>query len=129
MESQPGVGQPLVMVVDDDRDVREALREALEHGGYAVVEADNGRDALDCLSSQPAPAVILVDLLMPVMNGWDFVKRVQSNPALSGIPIMIVTASGRHWGYPAESVVRKPLKVSQLLAALRILAPPGATAQ
>ncbi len=115
---------PTVMVVDDDEQMREALREVLEDGGFDVIACANGRDALACLADQPPPAVILFDLSMPVMDGWEFARRLQSNPLSAGIPRIALTARASHWGYPTERVLKKPVDVRQLLDAVRALVTP-----
>src|SRR5688572_24600390 len=116
------------MVVDDDADIREALRDVLEQAGYGVAEAANGREALRYLTGNPAPMAILLDLFMPVMDGWQFAQRVQATPRLADIPLIVVTASGAHWGYPSERVLRKPLDLSRLLEVLRQVVPQSRTA-
>ena len=115
----------VVLVVDDDPDIRDALRDVLEEAGYQVAEAGHGAQALAYLASQPPPAAILLDLFMPVMDGWQFARQMQSVPALAAIPIIVVTASGRHWGYPSGKVLRKPLDLHELLQTLRELPSPA----
>jgi GAF domain-containing protein/DNA-binding response OmpR family regulator len=80
-----------VLVVDDDADFRDLTRRMLEREGYTVVEAVNGRAALDRLRDT-APGVILLDLMMPEMDGFDFVAAVQANPAWRALPIVVITA-------------------------------------
>jgi CheY-like chemotaxis protein/two-component sensor histidine kinase len=80
-----------VLVVDDNAEVREVLRRAFEQEGWNVAEAVNGRDALERLA-QATPSLILLDLMMPVMDGFEFVMRVRKEPAWRAIPIVVVTA-------------------------------------
>jgi signal transduction histidine kinase/DNA-binding response OmpR family regulator len=80
-----------VLVVDDDVTLRQLLRRMLEPEGYTVVEAENGRVALDRLSSV-APSVVLLDLMMPEMDGFEFVTEFRRNEAWRGIPIVVITA-------------------------------------
>jgi chemosensory pili system protein ChpA (sensor histidine kinase/response regulator) len=110
---------PLVMIVDDDEQIREALRDVLEHEGFAVVEAANGHEALTYLTTHPPPAVVLFDLSMPVMDGWELAQRLRSDARTAGIPMIVLTARGSHWGYPTDRVLRKPFDVRQLLDTLR----------
>jgi CheY-like chemotaxis protein len=109
---------PTVLIVDDDCDVRDGLKELLIDAGYLPVCARHGDEALSYLRRNPAPAAILLDLFMPVMNGWEFVKRVRAT-TLASIPIIAITGAEPHWGVPVPNVVRKPLHPEALLGALR----------
>ena len=80
-----------VLVVDDDTGLRQLLRRMLEPQGYAVVEAENGRAALECLR-EVSPSVILLDLMMPEMDGFEFVAEFRRHEAWRAIPIVVVTA-------------------------------------
>src|SRR6187399_2509237 len=83
-----------VMVVDDERDPRESVCEWLTAKGYAVVPARDGADALRQLRAADGhkPDVILLDLMMPVMNGWQFREQQAKDPELSSIPVVVITA-------------------------------------
>jgi CheY-like chemotaxis protein len=80
-----------VLVVDDDAETRALLRRMLEPAGYTVVEANNGRVALERLSEVP-PSVVLLDLMMPEMDGFEFVAEFRRREAWRGIPIVVITA-------------------------------------
>lgn len=114
-----------VFIVDDDVDVREALAELLEGRGFPVATAANGSDALDLLRDmREPPAVILLDLMMPVMDGYDFMIEHQLDPRLADIPLVVITAdldvdSGRVRG--DVPVLTKPVQLPQLLSTLRRL--------
>jgi CheY-like chemotaxis protein len=84
------------MVVDDDSDIRIALREVLEDEGYEVIDFPNGREALEYLKAAPgnAPRLILLDLMMPVMNGWQFRTAQLGEPSLADIPVVVISADG-----------------------------------
>jgi CheY-like chemotaxis protein len=114
-----------VLIVDDDVDVREILAETLEDTGYEVTTACNGSEALTTVRCMTArPAVILLDLMMPVMDGYGFLEQHSRDPALASIPIAIVTAGhgvdrqrlGDH-----VPIVHKPFDVPQLLGVLHAL--------
>jgi len=80
-----------VLIVDDDAGLRQLLRRMLEPEGYAVVEAENGRVALECLRGM-SPSVVLLDLMMPEMDGFEFVAEFRRHEASRGIPIVVITA-------------------------------------
>lgn len=106
------------MVVDDDPDIRDALGDVLVEEGYEVVSRANGRDALDYLKDGAPPRVILLDLMMPVMDGWQFRRRQEADPSLSKIPVIAITAAwgdGHQSGILADHVLPKPLELETLL--------------
>ena len=83
-----------VLIVDDDSAVRTALKELFETEGYTVALAANGRAALNHLRGGLRPCVVLLDLMMPVMDGWDFRTQQLQDPALKDLPVFILTAAG-----------------------------------
>jgi CheY-like chemotaxis protein len=83
---------PAVMIIEDDRDTREMLGRFLELEGFEVHTAANGRQALDSLRAGDQASVILLDLMMPVMDGFEFLDRMQQNDEWTGIPVVVVTA-------------------------------------
>src|SRR5262249_41049407 len=111
------------MVVEDDPDVLDALREVLEDQGYQTVGAENGKAALELLSSRrPKPGVILLDLMMPVMDGRAFCAAQQEDPVLKTIPVIVLTAQS-HAAETAQQMgavgfLRKPVKLAELLEAI-----------
>src|SRR5688572_8239376 len=93
----------LVMVVDDDRELRESVCELLAEGGYDALGMANGAAALSYIrEQQPKPKVILLDLMMPEMNGWQFREAQLGDPAISSIPVVVMTA-GRDLGGDRKS--------------------------
>jgi len=105
-----------ILVVDDDQGAMEALSDILEYEGYHVERAQNGRQALEHLqTTRPCPDLIVLDLLMPVMDGWEFRMRQKEDPELAGVPVLVVTAIGATAGFDAVSVLRKPVDVDALL--------------
>ncbi len=83
--------QRRILIIDDDDDVREAIAEALEVDGFTVDVAAGGEQGLERLRSGPHPCVILLDLLMPGMDGAEFLSQLRSDPVLAGIPVAIAT--------------------------------------
>jgi CheY-like chemotaxis protein len=121
-----------ILIVDDDKEVRSALAEMLEGEGYAVTGAHNGREALQLMRGGLHPAVILLDLMMPVMDGWDFRSEQERDPAFARVPVVIVSASGFspesiHTQFRPAAYVPKPLERKQLLEVIgRLLRSSGA---
>lgn len=108
-----------ILVVDDDPDIRDSLREVLEDEGYDVATVGNGREALDYLKqASPRPCVILLDLMMPVMDGWQFRRQQVLDAQLADIPVIVVSAAGkeRMAGIDADGYLSKPVDLEQLLA-------------
>jgi len=105
-----------VLVVEDDADIRESLVEALLIEGFDVLQAANGAEALRVLSQVPAPGIVLLDLMMPVMDGWQFLAARRADPALAQVPVAVVSAVGG--GSPDEIVaaLRKPVDLDRLVA-------------
>lgn len=83
----------MILIVEDDSAIRQTVAELLEEEGYRVECAVNGADALARLEGSEAPALILLDLTMPVMDGWSFRATQRSDPRLAGIPTVVLTAS------------------------------------
>jgi CheY-like chemotaxis protein len=108
---------PTVLVVEDDDDTRASLQELLEENGYQVATARNGRDAEAYLRHKPTPACVLLDLWMPVMDGWALAAEIAAGH-LPRVPFIVVTAAEAYWGYPTppNRVVRKPASPRRILA-------------
>jgi CheY-like chemotaxis protein len=109
---------PSVMIVEDDRDTREMLARFLELEGFEVREAANGQIALDALHEAGSTCVILLDLMMPVMNGWQFRKAQVNDPEIANIPVVVVTAAGAREQIPAidaDAWLSKPVDFDRLL--------------
>lgn len=108
-----------ILIVDDDPSLRESLAELLTEEGYAAACAGDGRSALKLLQSQQPPCVILLDLLMPVMDGWEFRSRQRQLAGLAEIPVVVTTAVSAEYRrenrLEAAAYLNKPLDVPQLL--------------
>ena len=121
----------MILVVDDDADVRATLSVVLEEEGYGVQVASNGREALDWLLGHEAPRMILLDLMMPVMDGWTMLDEIAHLPALGGVPIVVLSAADERTVAVRPDVVgylSKPVDLQQLLAAIQATrAPPEAS--
>jgi CheY-like chemotaxis protein len=119
---------PEILVVDDDVDIRETLHLVLEEEGFRVALAANGEEALRHLQAGARPAVILLDLMMPVMNGWQFRAAQRADERLAAIPVIVVTAAGgddEKLRAVDAAVLRKPIRLDVLLEAIRRLVAGG----
>src|SRR4051812_9494576 len=105
-----------VLVVEDDFDIRNSLAEILLHEGYTVHTASNGVEAMQLLAHIDTPCVILLDLLMPVKNGWDFMKETRGIHKFASIPVVAVTAA-REVGteVSVNNVMKKPIDLDLFL--------------
>lgn len=109
--------RPTVFIIEDDGDTREMIGRFLELEGFAVESAPNGRQALERLHARSSPCVILLDLMMPVMDGWEFRRRQTTDPALAGIPVIVFSAAGRDRieQIEADDYISKPVDLDELL--------------
>src|SRR5215203_2329913 len=116
--STSNVALSTVFVVEDDVDTRDMLGRFLELEGFQVEVAANGKQALDRLTSGVHPCVILLDLMMPVMDGWQFRRQQVLDRQLADIPVIVVSAAGkeRMAGIEADGYLSKPVDLEQLLA-------------
>jgi CheY-like chemotaxis protein len=110
-----------VLIVEDDHDTREMLGHFLELEGYEVEKAANGREALDALRAADDASVILLDLVMPVMDGWQFRAGQRQDESLARIPVVVLTAAGARDRMPpidADAWLAKPVDLDVLLDTL-----------
>jgi CheY-like chemotaxis protein len=111
-----------ILVIEDDPTIREVLVEVLGEHGYAAIGAANGREALDTLASTAdRPCVILLDLMMPVMDGWEFRRQLEADPALAPVPVIVLSAldQARAAKIHAAAFLKKPLDFDRLLSLVR----------
>lgn len=112
----------VVLVVDDDKDIRETIAELLEEHGYGVAQAANGVDALLYLRHAPAPCVIILDLMMPFMDGMTFRSEQLQDASIADVPVIVLSADvaakekARHLN--AFEGLRKPVGIDVLLSAV-----------
>jgi CheY-like chemotaxis protein len=110
-----------ILVVEDSDDLRATLRDLLEDEGYAVLTAANGIEALEVLAAGVRPGIILLDLMMPVMDGWEVLAAMQEDAELATLPVLSLSAS-REPGPTAPNVrgsLSKPMATEALLAEIR----------
>lgn len=106
---------PRILVVEDDEDAREAMVALLQMKGYRAVPAGNGKEALEYLRQAPVPDLIILDLWMPVMDGWQFRAEQIKDPRLKAVPVIVVTALSDRDDLDANEVIIKPVDVDRLL--------------
>jgi len=115
---------PLVMLVEDDADIRDTIVEVLEYRGFEMLSAEDGAQALARLRAAPVkPALILLDLTMPVMNGWEFMAAKALEPELAAIPVVVLSAVAnieRQGEAPRwAGILSKPVGLQTLLETIR----------
>lgn len=108
------------LIIEDDQAIRDSLKLALELEGYNVYTASNGQDGINLLKEIPRPCIILLDLMMPVMNGWEFVNVIEDDVALTTIPVVVVSAySDRAKTIKVDGVIKKPVDLDVLPKTVR----------
>jgi CheY-like chemotaxis protein len=109
-----------ILIVDDDDKLRHLISRIVRVDGWTPLTAANGHLALDILRDQPYPDVILLDLLMPLMNGWQFRARQLANPTWAAIPVVVLSgAQSLERAMRTAAFVPKPFTFDQLLTILR----------
>jgi CheY-like chemotaxis protein len=116
-----------ILIVDDDDDIRETIIMVLDLEGYRAVGVGDGLEALDWLRSQPQPSLILLDLMMPRLNGVDFIQRQRCDPTLAEIPVVVMSggcgARELALALGARDCLEKPMEEGALLGAIERHAP------
>jgi two-component system alkaline phosphatase synthesis response regulator PhoP len=130
MNATPPNGKHVVLLVDDDADIRDALGTALEMAGYEVWLAENGADALRMLAEQPhPPAVIVLDLMMPVMDGRGFREAQLRDARLASVPLVVLSGHGEVAAHVpalrADAYCQKPIELKTLREVVARFAPAG----
>jgi CheY-like chemotaxis protein len=110
-----------VLVIEDDEGLREMMAQLLTLEGFQTATVANGQEALAYLHASSKPEVILLDLMMPVMDGWEFRRHQQADPALAGVPVIVLSAldQARAANVEAAAFLKKPLDFDRLLDLVR----------
>jgi two-component system, chemotaxis family, chemotaxis protein CheY len=108
-----------VLLVEDEDDLREMMQEALEFNGFMVVAARDGEEALDALDKIEYPCVVLLDLVMPRMNGWEFFDKMRERPELARVPVVVHSSAPSRAPEGVTRVLQKPLQLDRLLSVVR----------
>ena len=110
----------IVLVIEDNKEIQDSLKMALETEDYTVFTADNGKEGLELLTKIPTPCLILLDLLMPVMNGWEFIEAISTDLMFSMIPVVVVSAlADKKDAIKIDGYIQKPIELNSLLEILR----------
>jgi CheY-like chemotaxis protein len=120
----------VVLLVEDDRELREMMTQLLDSCGISVRTASNGLAALMQARQEPLPRVVLLDLMMPVMDGWEFRRRQLADATIASIPVIVVSAlSPVHYlNLEPAAVVPKPCDFNRLIEVVaRFLKEPSPT--
>ncbi len=119
-------GKRTIVVVDDDRDIRMILRANLEDEGYEVMEAEGGREALDVIRANQ-PDLVVLDIMMPEVDGYDVLQELRSNPEYAELPVVLLTARRQEadvwegWSAGADYYITKPFKMNELIQFIRYI--------
>jgi CheY-like chemotaxis protein len=108
-----------ILVIEDDEPIRDAICYAIESAGYNVISAGDGKAGLEMLEHAKKPCLILLDLMLPIMNGWEFFEIIRSDPrnALATIPVVITSAAGAGAvtaAQKADGYIKKPIDIDRL---------------
>ena len=103
-----------VLIVDDEADTRETLAALLEKDGREIATAGDGHEAMERLRDIPDPCLIVLDLMMPRMNGWEFLRRQSADPSIAGIATIVLSGESLPGG--AKHQLAKPVDVERLQA-------------
>lgn len=109
-----------VLLIEDDEEIRDAMMDALHSEGYQVIAARNGKEGLEALEGAKRVSLVLLDLMMPVMNGYEFIGHVKDREDLRDIPVIVVSANAeRNRIEGAENVIHKPFDLDRLFDSIR----------
>ena len=108
----------MILIVDDDADYCETLSVLLSGEGYEVVCVANGREALDWMR-RSVPSLVILDLRMPIMGGWEFLKQRKLDARLNSIPVIVTSGSGLAGNVDTATVLPKPVEFTALMSAVR----------
>jgi two-component system response regulator CpxR len=124
------MGTKKVLLVEDDFDVRDLLQDFLEAKGFDVIPAGTGKQALDflMLDGGSPPDIVILDLMMPLVTGWQVLERMRSHPQLAHVPVVVLTAATADKPSGASALVRKPFHPDALVETMRPYLESSATA-
>jgi DNA-binding response OmpR family regulator len=119
-------GPTKILITEDEQELRQMLKLTMESAGYQVVTANNGREALERLNSD-LPDVVLMDVMMPEMNGFDAMRKIKENPSTAHIPVVMLTAldddasTAKGWKMGTSLYLKKPFVPGQLISYIQLI--------
>jgi CheY-like chemotaxis protein len=119
--------QKTVLVVEDDLDIRDIVQDLLESEGYDVVPASHGRQAMEFLAGVkkgPRPALVILDMMMPLVDGRQVLHMMRRDPELASIPVLVISAAVREKPEGASAFLTKPVSLDKLFEAVRTFTRP-----
>jgi DNA-binding response OmpR family regulator len=124
------MGTKKVLLVEDDLDVRDLLQDYLESKGFDVIPAGTGKQALDflMLDGGSPPDIVILDLMMPLVTGWQVLEHMRGHPQLARVPVVVLTAATSDKPHGASALVRKPFHPDALVETMRTYLETSATA-
>jgi two-component system, chemotaxis family, chemotaxis protein CheY len=110
-----------ILVVDDDPTILATVSEALDLEGFSVLTATNGAEALAAIEQDNRPSLVLLDMRMPVLDGWGFMRAIREQGLSVTVVVMTAAADARRWAREigAQAVLAKPFELDDLLAAVQ----------
>ncbi len=116
-----------MLIVEDDADLRDMMSQFVSLEGFRAATAANGLEALGYLRRRPAPKLILLDLMMPVMDGWEFQRERRRHPSLVDVPVVVLSAldESRALDAATHGFMKKPLDFERLLQIVRTYCGPA----
>jgi two-component system chemotaxis response regulator CheY len=116
-----------ILLAEDDLEIRDVVQDLLEEIGCDVIPARTGKQALDFLSNDPRspPDMVILDLMMPLVTGWQVLEVIQRDPALAGIPVVVLTAATQDRPSGVAALLQKPFQVDDLLETIQRLLQPA----
>ncbi len=108
-----------ILLIEDEDELRDSMREALELNGYVVIAVRDGQEALDELDRIEQLCLVLLDLIMPRVNGWDFFAKMREHTVLAAVPVIVHSSTPRQAPIGVTRVLAKPLRFDQLIATVR----------
>jgi CheY-like chemotaxis protein len=107
-----------VLLVEDDLAIRDIVHDVLLQTGYDVVPATSGKQALDYLTTEPPPDLVILDLMLPLVSGWQVMETMRADERFCGTPVIVTTAVGADRPAGAAAVLNKPFSARALLEAV-----------